>query len=717
MGIKSKTKLSVAAAAIAALLSAAVACEPELTDSRTFVLSYPGISDIAPSTNINVTPTYLGPAPSDFSVSSVKLDGQKYETDCFSVDETTGVFYVRNSDSLPTGTYSIGISCLSGGKKWSFEDIITITMLKAAPEGVSVKPGELVFELGDLIDETSAVELPTARIETEGEHISIKKYIISSVRRNGVAVADFSELFSVSEDGEISVLRNAGFIPGEYKLDVKLTTYVVNEFSDDGIFADALTVKVTSAPLSLEYAPASGKAEFGRPFASASPALVGSPDGLVYSIKSISPEGAPVSIDPATGILSLPVGNSLPIGTSCLVGVTVTNQFGSKDFDSAFSLDVVAVIAPITHLNYTDLNIIEGGAVDNAADADGDEVSYSFENLPAALEGVLAIDPVTGKVSMPKGNSVPVGSYTVSVVAENPKGTQKGGFKLVIEENIYKFTYVHWGNNLGLSPSTDYANQFKVSTTETNSFPVISSDIRSGVTAKFSLQGGSNSGFLSINPDTGELTTDPTPFAGVTENMRVHFRFVVVTTGEGTPGETTVNIPVFFNFHCAHDGIEVDYVPFVFQCNPRTGGVSAAPVITGAEASTFTLDYRRSFNYYNVAGPASHVNGQPSVAGAFLNTMWKNFYSAINIALNTGSRDPVSFYGRPGKESSRLCYPREDHAVLVNPEKWKDDAGYANGIFIGQITFGTTGTDPASAAAARRIFPLAIWFDTAFDND
>ena len=106
------------------------------------------------------------------------------------------------------------------------------------------------------------------------------------------------------------------------------------------------------------------------------------------------------------------------------------------------------------------------------------------------------------------------------------------------------------------------------------------------------------------------------------------------------------------------------------------------------------------------------------VADGFLHSVWAAYYASLNVAINTGSRDPVSCYGRPGTEAARPCYFRmEDHALLVNPEKWKDDAGYANGVFIGQVTFGTDGADPAGAAAPRRIFPLAVWFDTAFGNE
>ncbi len=705
------------AAAAAGVLFAA--CEPELTDSRTFDLSYPGITDIAPSTNINITPTWIGGTPSDFQVYRVKLDGETYETDCFSADPVSGAFYVRNTDALPTGLYSISISCKCGGKSYKFPDIISINMMRPVPSGIKVEPAVIEAALADILDENSEAVLPTAQITTEGEHISITKYAISSARRNGSAISDFAKMFKVSSTGEVSIIRSTSFVPGEYVLDFKLNTYVVDDSSQEGIFADALTVKVNSAPLALQYTPASGLAEFGTAFTSAAPVLTGTADGAVYSLKSVVPEGAPLAIDASTGVLSLSEGNTLPIGTVINASVSVSNAFGSKDFDNAFTVEIVDFINPVTKLQYADTTVIEGTKVNIAVkESNGDNVSYSFVDLPEALAGIISIDETTGAISLAKGNAAPAGSYTVKVKAENVKGSIEASFSLKIDENIYRFTYVRWGNNLGLSPAEKYADQFKItSTTESMKIPVLASDIREGVTAKYTLKNGSKNNYITVDGSTGELTIDPTVFTAETDR-RVHFCYIVVTTGEGTPAEWSKKIPVFFNFFCAHDGVEVDFVPFVFQCNPRTGGVSAAPRVSGVEAAKFTMDYRRTFNFYNVAGPDSHIDGQPNVADGFLHSVWAAYYASLNVAINTGSRDPVSCYGRPGTEAARPCYFRmEDHALLVNPEKWKDDAGYANGVFIGQVTFGTDGADPAGAAAPRRIFPLAVWFDTAFGNE
>lgn len=81
---------------------------------------------------------------------------------------------------------------------------------------------------------------------------------------------------------------------------------------------------------------------------------------------------------------------------------------------------------------------------------------------------------------------------------------------------------------------------------------------------------------------------------------------VKATTGKGTAGEITIKTPVFIHCSGAVAGVTVNYTPFVFQVNPRTGGSSVAPTITGTDLSTFIADYRRTFNYYNINGPAEH---------------------------------------------------------------------------------------------------------------
>ncbi len=710
-------------AAFAAALAAA-SCTAQLTDTGAFALYYPGITDIGPSTNMDLSPSWHGGVPSDFEIYRVILEGQSVTPECFSVDASTGVFQIRNSASLPVGKYTVGIACNANGGRCEFPEAITVNMMKAVPDGITATPDKITVALSQVTSSSSAEELPTAQISTEGEHISIKNYLISSVRRDGTAMESWADFFSVDKTGKFSILRNGSFQSGIYVFDFKLTTMVVGADSEEGIFTDALTVEVTSPPVALVYSPAEIKVEQNSAYTSSAPAFTGSVTDLEFSVKSTYPETDKISIDPKTGVITLAGDNGFDIGTEISVSVTAVNSYGTADFDQVLKLTIVEHISPITMLAYNDTTVWEGTKVRlGPLRTDGDEVRYSFEELPQSISA-LSIDEITGVISANKGNTIPLGDFNIKVKAENAKGSITAELKWTVIENPYAFTYVSWGNNLNLTPETGYASQHRVSVTEAQEIPVASSDIKEGIEAIFEISGGSNTNCVTVDGTSGKLTTVPETFTKVADR-RAHFVFVKVTTGKGTSGETVVKTPVFFDFNTprGEDGYSIEYTPFAIKCNPKNGVTSPAPVIkkngevlAGDDLKNITMDFRRSFNYWNINGPSEHKNGAPDVnKTTFLSKLWAAYYAAINVAYNAGSRDPISTYGRPLHVAKTIGYIRtQDLALYIAPEKFLDDNGYANGIFTGQITFSPTGGDPAGAADPYRLFPLFVWFDTRF---
>ena len=193
---------------------------------------------------------------------------------------------------------------------------------------------------------------------------------------------------------------------------------------------------------------------------------------------------------------------------------------------------------------------------------------------------------------------------------------------------------------------------------------------------------------------------------------------VTATAGEGEVGETSITVPVFFSFHVAVSGVTVRYKPFVMQVNPRRGGTSVVPEITGVpNLSSFLLDYRRTFNYYNIGGPASHKDGTPAAStDTFLYQMWKAYYNSIGSAtVGTGSKDPISYYVNTARLGSALAYVEPaTKSVVVNANKWIDSNNVAaNGAFIAQMTFVTDGNS-GGINSGSQIFPIWIWFDEKF---
>lgn len=720
------TRKAIAAlVALTAIIVSVSSCKAELTDTGAFALHYPGITDIGPSTNMDITPTWHGGTPESFEIFSVKREGEAVTAECFSIDPTTGVFSIRKSDNLPVGKYRIGIACKVGGERHEFAEAITVNMMPAIPEGIKVSPDKITILLSQVTNTGSDEELPTAQITTEGEHISIRNYLISGVRRDGKALKDWDGLFSVDKSGKFSILKNNKFNAGVYVIDFKLTTMVFGADSEEGLFSDALTVEVASAPISLVYNPSTAKVEAGESYTSPVPEFIGSVTGLEFSIKKVTPESDKFSIDKTSGVITLAKGHEYAIGDEIVLSVSAKNNYGERDFDQVLRIGIVEYIAPITLLAYNDTTVWEGTKVNlKPKQSDGDEVTYSFEELPDALKE-LTINELNGTISVPKKNKIAQGEYSFKVKAQNPKGSLSATVKWNTTENPYAFTFVRWGNNLGLNPIQNYADQFRVSTTEPTTIPVIESDIKEGIEALYEINGGSKTNCVSIDEKTGKLTTDPSVFEGKIANMRAHFVFVNIKTGVGTSGETVMKIPVFFDFNAprTEGGYSIQYNPFAVRCNPKTGTTSVPPtilknniVVRGEELKNITMDFRRSFNYWNLNGPASHNNGAPDAEKTtFLSAVWSTYYSSINVAYNKSSRDPISSYGRPEHIAKTAGYLRqEDLALYIAPEKFMDDNGYANGIFTAQVVFGSDGKDPAGAEDPYRLFPLFVWFDTNF---
>jgi hypothetical protein len=468
----------------------------------------------------------------------------------------------------------------------------------------------------------------------------------------------------------------------------------------------------------LTYSPSTGTVEAGSKFSTEAPTLVGSTEGILYSIKNITPATDQISINTLNGVLSLADNNTLKVGDKYTVDVEVANKYGTKIFTSVYVFNIVAFVNPISNFSYAPVSSVQSASFEAspASGMVGDQVTYSLEDN---LNGQLSIDPQTGKVSAAKGNTISIGTHNVTVKAKNIKNEVTTTLAITIKENPNYFSYIRYGNNLGLTPASNYANQFRVhSASELAALTVKPiTDIKSGADVTWSVKSlYQMSGTTIASDGTLSFTTDgwKSALGGLV--------MVTATTGKGTDSEVSVTVPVFFNFASAVSGVTILYTPFVFQVNPKTGGSSVAPTVTGVDASNFALDYRRTFNYFNFNGPATHVNGQPSVAGSFMKQVWTSYYTSVGSAtVNTGSKDPMSYYSNNGTNgrtlSQALGYVDATNAwaVKINPNKFiGDDGNPANGTMIGQMTFVTNGSSGTISSSTNQIFPIFIWFDVDF---
>lgn len=696
-----------------------------------FALHYLGMTQICPGTNFSVTPTFHGGIPSDFKITEIKCDGRKAEADCFSIDSETGEFFVLDSDKAPTGEYHIGISCVVGSRSYRFDDAIEIQLMRPVPEGIIVDPDRLSVNLSDI--HSTEAELPTAQVKTIGNNfVKIKKYIISSVYKNGVVLPEAKKWFDISETGEISIVPgNAAFTSGVFTLDLRLTTYFAGEDYEDGLFKKAVKFDVCAPPLSLAYKTKKMRVEKGYSAKVLEPDFDGSLEGLKFSIKSVSPDNnIGITIDESTGILRFPETDNTEIGDSYSVSIVAENKYGSKDFDNIFTFEVIDFITPVSRLEYSDVaEIITGLEINNEVkEVVGDELTFSFVDLPADLAKGLSINPESGAVTCPKGIELPVGKHEITVSASNIKSSIMTSFFMTILPNPFDFSFVNWGTNMGENSDGRFDNQFRVYCGgDPVKIPIVDSDIPEDAPVEFRFikkSGFSNRPInLAVDSNTGILTITPITNE---EYTATNFAMIKVRVGGDHPAAKTKYFPVFVDQQGYRSGYRIEYTPFVLKVNPRKGGTSGPAVVTMKNGDTpfqFTLDYKRHIYYWNINGPTQWTDGRLSDYGKehFLYGLWERYYTIIGKSPNTVAVNPLSWYGDKngllGNLGNTGCYITPGSLVLtVNPDKFYDVNGeYADGVMQGTMNFNINGIDPINVGGTE-CWPLIIWFDTSFDN-
>ena len=719
-------------AAICLLAILGTACsDSETTDTTRFTLYYTGLTDIGPSMSGTIaSPTYKGSTPYDFAITSVTLNGEPYSTEMFEIDSSTGAITLTSIKETPVGLFKISVSCYSDGKRYDYADAIEVNMMKPVPDGITVEPNWLETDYENIISNDNALQLPTAQVKTNGNHISITGYKIASVMYNNTAIDQPNKYFAISNSGEFAIVKgNTAVKPGVYTISLRLMTAAVDEEEEEGIFENAIQVNITSKPLSLVYTPNEGKIEeetalSGQTtFISSAPEFIGSLEEIQYSISQVIPATDKIQIDATTGVLSVATGHQFTAGENYVISVKVANKFAPEgvEFEECFTLSAVEYINPVTNFAYSDTKATQAIAfnVEKTANFIGDEVWYEFVNLPEELKEQINIGERDGMISAVQGNTIKPGTYNIQVKASNTKNEEITTLVLTIEENPNYFTYIRYGNNLELTPAENYANQFRVTSgAELAALKLVpETDIKPGINVTWKITSLHQSSNITISNE-GVITTASKDYKAPNCGIAL----VEATAGSG-PTAVTVKTPIFFRYSSVVSGVTVEYTPFVLQANPRKQTRSTVPVVTGVnDLSKFYLDYRRTFNYYNISGTTS--DGVAHGSGVIdSNTFLQHLWDKCNNA-GYSTKFPISYYsdtkGNIKSDLANATLAYVDNAdnssnrlsVVVNANQWEDD-GWANGCFIAQMTFVTDG-NPAGINSGSSIFPLIIGFDIKF---
>ncbi len=738
--------LGVLTVMVFALLGITSCSETETTDKTDFILYYTSMTDIGPGMSSDIAqPSYKGATPSDFTITGVTLNGQAYTGNLFEINPTSGTVHIESDETTPIGVYKISVSCVAGGSTFTYNDIISVNFLKRVPEGITVTPEALVADFADIIDANSTVELPTAQVTTEQNHISITGYSISSVRL-GETIVDNKKnpMFAVSSDGTISIVRGSNAIePGLYTIDLKLNTAVSGSDSEEGLFANALTVNVTSKPLALTYA--TGKLEEATEesgntsFVSQVPTFKGSTDGIAYSIESVSPASDKFVIDAKTGVISVAEGHGLKSGEKYSVSVRVKNDYSTEGvvFNNVFTLNVVEYIEPISNFAYEMTPVTEQVEFEIPVKTGfkGAEPIFEFESISAEDKNIVSLDGKTGTISAKKGHKLTLGEHKFTVKASNDKNSETAELIINVTENPNKFTYIRYGNNLGLTPAENYANQFRLADKEefngNAEFSTPETDSKKTLTWSVSgidVGGTSTWNKVKIDSKTGKLTLNALP-----NEQKCVVVLVKATAGSGKKAYS-ITVPVFFhNSNADKTNGKIEYTPFVLQVNPKKGGRSVTPTITNTiDMSKFVLDFRRDPIYYNING--EYQDGTPLESGGtqkhtkgyykqspFMKALWDQ------CGAGYGAKAPMSYFNgnNPKANLTDKTLGYVDNAdgdnkfsVVINANQFcqraedgQDVLAWANGVVIMSMTYSDNVTNVNKGTETG---PIVFWLDTNF---
>lgn len=703
-----------------------LACSEDETESPV-TLHFQSVGDIGPGMPYRGSaPTYHGAAPSEFAIESITLDGTSFidEIPCFTLDPNDGFLTISDSKELQLGTYRFTVSCKAAGARCVFTDAFSVRLVSATPENIVVTP-----DLIEALYDEDRVAWPTAQIAPADEAVSFNAYAL--VQEKG------KEYFSVSSTGEISVnMKYEGTIPpGIYKPVLRLTTK-----AGSADYADAVTIKVNSQPLGVTYERNPGTAEINAAFKSDVPVLLGSADEASYAILSVSPSTDQFSIDPATGVISLPQGHTLEAHTSYEFSLAVSNKFSNGQaiaLRGVYSVDIVPYIAPIdpAKFSYAPATMTEfcKFEIEKAEGFVGDVVTFSLGELPEALKGWVSIDNQTGKITVPRGNEIPQGVYDIPVTAVNSKSDLANPatvtLKLTVQKNpnmFYKFGY---GNNLGLPVETN-ADQFRWDgdgkTNEDKVIPLSGGyNDFNGRTPTFKVEvvhdwALQNAATTTTVDDNGNLTLK---MRGNRWGQIGYVR-VTATLGEGETAVSRSTI-VFVMMRNPAKSDQIEYTPFVHRVNSRTGGLTGVQPTygSGVDASKVMMSWRQNCFLYEGLGTDEKPYGGKLAAGANDLTIYKIWGTYENNGVtNPSSRLPFCWYDSNGAKDTntnmakKLGYfdPDNGNRIYIAPNKWLDASGQpVNGILTFQASYSVTANNDDLGKTANLI-GIAVWLDENF---
>lgn len=611
-----------------------------------FTLRYFSFTDVSTGKGFEIpAPSYNGPVPSEFRITSVSHDSG-YDGDNFTIDSETGAITYTPAVT-EDGEYRISVACKADGNEYTFDNALTVKFLLEFPGSLVFTPEEFVIDAALIKDGTPNDLNNKVTVKAEAGAVSIKKYELANVMKEGEEKAneEYKTYFSVNaESGSLSIVKGKEVKAGTYNISYKINT----EDNNETIASETARVKVIAKPDKLAYKGADNgivdvEEKVGVTF---KPEYEFSTGDLEFSMVLV-PATDKISIDKATGNITVADKHDLTRGTEFKATVTVRNDAAPEgvEFKDVLTLRIIELIVPVTAFSYDTKEIVYIQSFSAEPEYKTGETNGKPEEYEIKDWGTLGdykdyvdFNTKTGVFSAEKMHKIPVSEtgYTVTVSAWN-KGNSKptteeqykngatATFTLKVAENPNWFTHFSYGNNLGTDGTalpeseTQGVSQFRyygegeagVYADGTVAKPIkynIISGIPSNSTMSYQFRNrytsGSNmfKGKIEINSVSGEIVIEGTadsPNGRILQNNQIGILMVEATAGEDPTSNISVTIPVFVQVGQARNNVYVEYTPFILRVNPKDGGRSNAPIIyTNAKRNGGTLLADEAYNKF-----------------------------------------------------------------------------------------------------------------------
>ncbi len=398
--------------AIAAFLF--TGCDDDVSGDRLTELTYSDGEAALGQTYVSAQPSVYSPSTPSFAVTRVKHNGTVIDDQTMmSIDASTGVITAAAvNDQQGLGEYLVSVRVTNDAGSTVYDDVFRLVVKGILfGDDVKVTRGE---------KKTFSVE-GAYFVQEEGT-------VFSLVLPEGKTEEDYK---GISLDPETCALTvdetaEAGFYP--------ISVSVKNLTNSSGTtFSDLTTLIVESEPYDLAYAPAQVTLVTSEGHTSAVPTVkaASQADGLTVTYALANNFDNQFSIDPATGVISLPEDNALPAELkSYKLSVEVTNSLGTTTFTDIYEviLDPDKPIDPITAVTYPDAFPVELGPgeawTSGRPTVTGAAIGVRYE-LVGAPQGVT-IDNKTGIISFAAGHRMPFAEDNKLTVSVKNSGMDEG---------------------------------------------------------------------------------------------------------------------------------------------------------------------------------------------------------------------------------------------------------------------------------------------------